>query len=176
MWVFSLFLVVPLLIGVASASKRVYEFLISRGVSRNNALTASVVGLLMLVGVMSSPLFLGALPLRALAGVSYLYFLFVGGRTIVNFFTGGGSSSKSEAAPPEHRHSDGEDCGCDHGDGHKHGDSQGKTDAAPEIEPTEPKPSRPAAPPARPQRTAAELRAEIERRIAEGEGQGEKKD
>lgn len=170
MWVFSLVLVLPLLIGVASASKRVYQFLIARGVSRNNALTASVVGLIMLAGIMSSPLFLGALPLRMLAGASYLYFLFVGGRTIVNFFTGGGSDAKGEAQPGEHHHAEGEDCGCDHGGHGKHDGAHGKTDAA-VVEPTEPQaPTRPATPPPAPKRSAAELRAEIERRIAESEG------
>ena len=168
MWAFSLILVVPLLIGVASALKRVYEFLIARGVSRNNALTGSVVGLLMLVGIMSSPLFLGALPLRAIAGVSYLYFLFVGGRAIVDFFTGGGSSAKSEAEP-ERQPDDGRS---------KHGDTHARVEepAEPTVEPTEPAPTRPTTPPPAPKRSAAELRAEIERRIAEDEaGKGEKK-
>jgi len=167
MWVFSLVLVLPLLIGVGSTSKRVYEFLISRGVSRNNALTAAVVGLIMLAGVMSSPLFLGALPLRVLAGASYLYFLFIGGRTIVNFFTGGGSEAKSETDSDNHG-------GVEHG---KHTGSDGKTDApAPAVEPTEPAATRPTSPPPAPRRTAAELRAELERRIADSDGKGDGKD
>lgn len=163
MWVISLVLVLPLLIGIGSTSKRVYEFLRARGVSRNNALTASVVGLIMLAGVMSSPLFLGAMPLRLLAGASYLYFLYVGGRSIVNYFTGGGSGAKGE----DQSQGD-DDCGCDH-DGHAKRAEHGDADAPARVEPTEPEPKRPTPPPAPPKRTAAELRAELDRRIAEGD-------
>ncbi len=159
MWFFSLILVVPLLIGVASASKRLYQFLVERGFSRNNALTASVVGLLMLVGIMTSPLFLGALPLRAVAGLSYLYFLFTGGRTIVNFFTGGNEAAKEAKSEPRAQRDE------------PVNKSEPDAEPAPEVEPA---PARPATPPAKPARTAAELRAELERRIADSEGKGDK--
>lgn len=170
MWLFSLVLVLPLLIGVASSSKRIYAFLTGRGMSRNNALTVSVVGLIMLAGVMSSPMFLGALPVRLIAGAAYLYFLFVGGKTIVEFFTGSSSSGAnsdgiSEPAAPGRPESD-HDCGCDHGAGDE-GKHKPAGDADQSHGPKHP------APPARTPRSAAEARAEIERRIAESEGDGE---
>jgi hypothetical protein len=176
MWLFSLVLVLPLLIGVASTSKRVYGFLIGRGVSKNNALTASVVGLIMLAGVMSSPLFLGVLPVRFLAGATYLYFLFVGGKSIVEFFTGGSSAKEEHSdapAPtpskpaPEADH----DCGCG-GDG-KH--DAAETDAGAKNDGDTAGGAAPDAPPAPkpPRRSPADARAEIERRLREREGRGE---
>jgi len=179
MWLFSLVLVLPLLIGVASTSKRVYGFLTGRGMSKNNALMVSVVGLIMLAGVMSSPMFLGAMPVRLIAGAAYLYFLFVGGKTIVDFFTGGSKEEKASPPAPQQpapRTDDGDadgDCGCDGSDHGKDKDA-GKTDApAADGETDAPAPKAPAPKP--PRRTPAEARAEIERRIAEGEGSGDDK-
>lgn len=160
MWFFSLILVLPLLIGVATTSKRVYEFVIARGVSRNNALTVSVVGLILLAGVMSSPLFLGALPFRVVAGISYLYFLFVGGKSIVAFFTGGSDQASKDddsGRKPAPRHQGGS------GSGNKRGD-QGKPEGEADADRTPPRHEpAPVPPPAR------NGRAEIERRLAERE-------
>lgn len=175
MWSFSLILVIPLLIGVASTSKRVYQFLVDRGLSKNNALTISFVGVVMLAGVMSSPMFLGAMPVRLLAGASYLYFLFVGAKSIIDFFTGGDSGRKSarsaetptppKPAPEAEHH----DCGCD---GEKHGADDADAGNTPSGDATAGDTAPDAAPPApkRQKRTPAEARAEIERRIREDEG------
>lgn len=201
MWLFSLILVLPLLVGVASTSKRLYQFLLDRGMSKNNAMTASVVALVMLAGVMSSPLFLGALPMRVLAGASYLYFLFIGTKQIIGFFSPPGDESRTDArrspvtspAKPAPREPD-ESCGCDHGDagsendtargaGHSTGSADGAADGADgsgngaaadgasDGLEQEP-PARKTPPPQRPRRTPAEARAEIERRISESEKNG----
>ncbi len=157
MWFFGLFLVVPILIGVATTSRSIYRFLVARGVSRNNALTASVVGTLLMLGVMTSPLFLGAAPVRVAVGIAYLTFIFLGGREIVNFFTGGDRKAKKNDGATK----DGdEDCGCDHdgkeddGNGHK----DVKKPSAQGDEQGDQKPHR---------RTPSEARAEIERRLKE---------
>jgi hypothetical protein len=176
MWSFSLILVIPLLIGVASTSKRLYQFLLDRGVSKNNALTVSFVGVIMLAGVMSSPMFLGAMPVRLLAGASYLYFLYVGAKSIIDFFIGGDAARKSArstersddappTAAPEAEH---HDCGCggdkpanDAGSAERTSGDVSSGDSAPDSAPPAPR---------RPKRTPAEARAEIERRIREEEG------
>lgn len=173
MWSFSLILVIPLLIGVASTSKRVYQFLVDRGLSKNNALTVSFVGLVMLAGVMSSPMFLGAMPVRLLAGGSYLYFLFVGAKSIIEFFIGNDSATKS--ARSDERDGDDEPAQrkqspevspqpTDEGDAKSNDADSGNATTGDTVPPVTP----PA--PARQKRTPAEARAEIERRIREGEG------
>ncbi len=158
MWLFGLVLVVPILIGVATTSRGIYRFLVARGASRNNALTAAVVGTLLILGVMSSPLFLGVAPVRFVVGVAYLTFIYLGGREIVNFFTGGDRKGKKD----EDATKDGdEDCGCDHDHEHEHehDDKDGK--ASDEgTEPDNQKPHR---------RTPSEARAEIERRLKDGD-------
>lgn len=196
MWLFSLVLVLPLLVGVASTSKRLYQFLLDRGMSKNNAMTASVVALVMLAGVMSSPLFLGALPMRVLAGASYLYFLFIGTKQIIGFFSPPGDESRSDArrspvtspaepapANPAPREAD-ESCGCDHGDTGSNGDTAdgaGRSNASSDGSAAadgasdgleQDRPARKTPPPQRTPRTPAEARAEIERRISESEKNG----
>lgn len=175
MWSFSLILVIPLLIGVASTSKRVYQFLVDRGLSKNNALTVSFVGLVMLAGVMSSPMFLGAMPVRLLAGGSYLYFLFVGAKSIIEFFIGNDSAKKNarsnerdgDDAPaprkpaPEAEHQPEVKTDGDAKSGETDSGNATTGDTAPEVTPPAP---------VRQKRTPAEARAEIERRIREGEG------
>lgn len=160
MWFFGVVLVVPILIGVATTSRGIYRFLSARGVSRNNALTAAVVGTLLILGVMSSPLFLGAAPVRVAVGAAYLTFIYLGGREIVNFFTGGDRKAKKDGGATK----DGdEDCGCDHDH-----DGDGSKDDRPAAKGDEPKADdKPKGDDKPHRRSPSETRAEIERRINE---------
>jgi hypothetical protein len=113
MWIIGLFLAFPLLLGVATTGRRLYGKLRERGVEQRKATTIAFVSILLLAGVLSSPWMMPFGILRIAAGISYLYFLYVGGKSIIDFFYGGPAVEKGKGE-------DHVDCGCDHGDGHGH--------------------------------------------------------
>lgn len=111
MWIIGLFLAFPLLLGVATTGRRLYGKLRERGMEQRKATTVAFVSILLLAGVLSSPWMLPFGVLRIAVSITYLYFLYVGGKAIIDFFYGGPSVEK----PQGEAHVD---CGCHHGDGH----------------------------------------------------------
>lgn len=110
MWIIGLFLAFPLLLGVATTGRRLYGKLRERGMEQRKATTVAFVSILLLAGVLSSPWMLPFGVLRVVVSITYLYFLYVGGKSIIDFFYGGPAEK-----PKGEEHVD---CGCDHGDGH----------------------------------------------------------
>jgi len=113
MWIIGLFLAFPLLLGVATTGRRLYGKLRERGMEQRKATTVAFVSILLLAGVLSSPWMLPFGVLRVVVSITYLYFLYVGGKSIIDFFYGGPAAGKPKGE-------DDIDCGCDHGDGHAH--------------------------------------------------------
>lgn len=176
MWIIGLFLAFPLLLGVATTGRRLYGKLRERGMEQRKATTVAFVSILLLAGVLSSPWMMPFGILRVAAGISYLYFLYVGGKSIIDFFYGGPAVEKGKGE-------DHLDCGCDHGDGHgahhgqhhadahKHDDvaeGEGKGDATGDGSQSQ----EPAAKPAK--RDPKEIREELKRR-QQGNGGGDSK-
>lgn len=171
MWIIGLFLAFPLLLGVATTGRRLYGKLRERGMEQRKATTVAFVSILLLAGVLSSPWMMPFGLLRVAAGISYLYFLYVGGKAIIDFFYGGPAVEKPKGE-------DHVDCGCDHGDGHEHhgqhhadahkhddvAEGEGKGDAAgsgSQSQEPAPKPAK---------RDPKEIREELKRRQQNGGG------
>jgi hypothetical protein len=176
MWIIGLILAFPLLLGVATTARRFYGILRERGVEQRKATTIAFVSFLLLAGVMSSPWMLPFPPLRIAVSITYLYFLYVGGKSIIDFFYGGPKAEKPKGE-------DHVDCGCDHGDGHgahhgqhhadahKHDDvveGDGANTGSPAAENQEP-----AAKPAPVKRDPKVIREELKRRQGGGDSKTE---
>lgn len=171
-WFFGLVLGIPLLLGFLMSGKRLYRFLHHRGADSKKAAMWAFIAMILLAGVLSSPVFISFPLVRYLVPVSYLYFLFVGAKAIFGFFTSSGEEDEvkkadapAQVVKPAPATEDG-DCGCDHDQADRGSQAAAKGKPGFEIETDgDATPPRQATPPAPPAESIKDVRARIERRI-----------